>query len=235
MAKDDILVVNATQMQTRSAGKSGKARTTTYATTVTSEPISINLDEKHVAIGVAMAIADSARKQTRAITATVKDSTADARKVQERAFGRGKGWARQRFSGGKMGITPPVDGALRQFNHSGRLAMGLVATYREKQNDFAINYPANRWNLKHWKSAAHMEAQFNRWISYCPALSNPKEDMAVQRAARDTLKDLAQKHPMGTTEKAAKSQAVARAAKESMALEKLLVQSIRAAAGALGA
>lgn len=238
MSSSDVVVVNATQIKVKErTTKSGATRSSSYAVTTidTSEPLSFNLDEEHIAKATALAIADQAREQTRAVSAPVKESTADARRVVERAFDRGKAWARRRYSGGRMGITPPVHGEVRKFNHSGRLAKGIVATYRKEQKDFAINYPANRWNPKDWRSLAQMEAKFNEWISYVPVLSKPEDNLAVQRALRDTYGVMDQKHAMGTTEKEAARESSARVEKESLALERLLVESLRAAGGLLGA
>lgn len=226
MAKDDVLVVNATQMKTRQRKPGGKTSTYAVTTTVTSEPITINLDEKHVAIATAIAIADQARAQTRAIAEPASEETLKARKVAERAFDRGESWARRRYSGGRLGVTPPVHGEVRRFNHSGRLAKGIVARYREKQKDFVINYPANRWNPKDWRSLAALEVAFNRWVDKIPVLKDPRNDLTVQRALRDMAADTGKKHPMGTAPDAAIRAHVAEAQVEDNSLEQALIASL---------
>ena len=208
MGKDDILVINAAQMKTRQhTTKSGAAgRVSTVVTmTVTSEPITYNVTPAFLLKNAAAALAKQIREQTQAISAPVKPSTLEARGVAERAFAKGKPWALKRFSGGRTGVTPPKVGEVRMFNHSGRLAESIVARYQEKAEAFYINYAANRWNPQDFKSAGHMEAMFQRWVSLVPALSQPSADTEVQRAFRMTHSQMVEKHKAGTTHRQATS------------------------------
>lgn len=207
MAKDDILVINAAQMKERvRATKSGPGRmTTTITMSVKSEPITYNLTEKLLLKQAAEALANSIRTQTKAIGVPVKDSTAEARGVAERAFAKGKPWALKRYSGGRTGITPPVVGERRSYNHSGRLADGIVAAFVERTGEFVVNYPANRFNIKDWGSVAKMRLAIDRWIAMVPALREPSADIPTQRAFRNTHSEMVQKHAMGTEAKNATS------------------------------
>lgn len=223
MANDDVLAVNATQMRARQRTPGGKTTSYAVTTTVTSEPLTFMLDEGAVAKKAAEALALQIREQTKGIAAPVKESTAKARAVQERAFSKGRTWALKRFSGGRTGVTPPQPGERRAFNHSGRLADGIVAAYVEKLKEFRINYPANRWNPKDWRSLGEMQLHFNRWVSLVPALKDPKSDLSVQRALVETHRELVQKQAMGTDHKRA------------LAIGKAAVQALQIAQKVLGA
>jgi hypothetical protein len=221
VAADDILVINAGQMaiKTRPTGR----QSTVITMTVTSEPITYNVSEAALLKNAAEALAKSIREQTEDISAPVKESTAKARDAAARAFTAGKPWAVRQFSGGRIGATPPVAGARRQFNHSGRLAKSIVARYAEKTKEFVLNFAANRWRVEDFKSVADMQRAIDRWISLVPALREPSADFNVQRAFRQSHKEMVTKHEMGTTHK----QAVTRG--------QLAVRILQAAAQALGA
>lgn len=220
---DDVLAVNATQMKTKERVTRSGTRTTTYAvtTTVTSEPMTFMLDEAEVARAAAAAIAKQAREQTKAIAEIVTPATANARTNIERAYARGEGWAVSRYTGGRTGSTPPKSGERRKYNHSGRLANGIVSTFRKDQKDFAINYPANRWNPKDWRSRGDMEIAFQRWIDHAPVLARPKDDIVVKKALTDTHAAVVQKARMGATHK------------EALRTGKVIVQVIQALERAL--
>jgi hypothetical protein len=207
MAKDDILVINAANMTTRTrATKSGRAgsSSTVITMTVTSEPITYNVSPAAVLREASIVMARRIREQTEAISEPVKPSTARARAVQERAFAKGKPWALKRFSGGKMGVIPPRGGEQRMMNHSGRLAESIVARFVEKTGEFYINYAANRWNPASF-TPAQLEVAFRKWVKRCPALEHPGEDIEVQRAFQLSHSQMVEKHKVGTTHKQATS------------------------------
>lgn len=133
----------------------------------------------------------------------MKPSTAKARRTAERAFSKGKPWALKRYSGGRTGVTPPDVGSHRMFNHSGRLADSIVARYAKQAKEWKINYAANRWNLADFDSQAHMQAAFRKWVDRVPVLKEPRNDLGIQRAIRDTFAETIQKQRLGTDYRAA--------------------------------
>lgn len=208
MAKDDVLVINHHQanLQVKDRVNSMGVVTgqrTVISVTVDSEPIALMLDEGVVAKRAAEMFAQRVREQTEQISSLVKPSTAKARGVTERAFAKGKSWALRRYSGGRTGATPPVAGALRQFNHSGRLARSIVAAYVESTKEWRINIAANRWNVRDFRNEGQMQAAFQKWVDQVPMLKDASSDIKIQRAIRETFADVMQKQRMGTDFKTA--------------------------------
>lgn len=199
----DVIVINAAQMKVKTRA-SGKARTV-VTMTVKSEPITYNISPAALLTNAAVALASQIRQQTEDIQAKVKPSTAKARETAERAYAAGKSWAVRRYSGGRMGATPPRFGEQRQFNHSGRLAKSIVARYQEKAREFYINYAANRWRVEDFRSPAHMDAAVQRWISLVPVLQDPGADIEVQRAFQRSHNEMVEKHRMGIDKRRAEA------------------------------
>lgn len=207
MAKDDVQVINHhqanLQVKERTA-KSGKITKSTFiTTTVESEPIAVMLEEGAVARRAAEMFAERIREQTKQIAEQVKPATAAARRKLEKAYAAGKPDAVRRFSGGRTGATPPKV-TNQAFNHSGRLANGIVATFRKTEKDWAINYPANRWNPKDWPSIGAMEVAFRRWVAHVPVLQGrASHDPAIRKEIEKTFEDVLQKQRMGADHKQA--------------------------------
>jgi hypothetical protein len=210
MAKDDVLVINHHQANLQVKDRvNSKGAVTGQRTVISieshSEPVTVMLDEGLVAQKSAEYLARTIREQTQAIADTVKPSTADARRVAERAFAAGKPWAVKRYSGGRTGTTPPEVGALRMFNHSGRLARGIVARYQKQAQEWKINYPANRWNVADFRSQAHMMAAFEKWVDRVAILKQPSSDLGLRREMEQTFKEVVQKQQMDTGFKVAEA------------------------------
>jgi hypothetical protein len=202
MATTDVQVINHHQanlnVRERVSAK-GKVGYKTHITVeVHSEPITVCLDEAAAAKFVAQAFAKRVSEQTREIGQTVKPATAAARRTLEKAYSAGKPYAVKQFSGGRTGATPPKVGSNQAFNHSGRLADGIVAMLRGKGEgaEWIINYPANRWDLKHWGDAAKMEVAFRKWVDLVPVMKNPAEDLTIRRAAQDMMSEVLHKQEM---------------------------------------
>lgn len=183
---------------------------TSYKTNITvevhSEPIAVCLDEAAVARHIAVMYAQRVREQTKAIAKTVEPATAAKRRSLEKAFAQGKSYAVKQFSGGRTGVTPPVAGSNQAFNHSGRLADGIVAMLRGKDKDaeWVINYPANRWDLKHWGDASKMQAAFQKWVALVPILQDASSDVGIVKAAKDMMADVLHKQKMDAGHRASK-------------------------------
>jgi hypothetical protein len=205
----DVLVINHHQARLDVSNKvSAKGVTSTKSkivmtTTTTSSPITVMLDEGAVAKRAAEVFARTIREQTKAISASVKASTAETRRTVEKAFFKGKPWALKRFSGGRTGITPPTVGGNQKFNHSGRLADSIVAMFRKATKDWAINFAANRWNPANFRSLAAMQEAFRQWVALVPVLQDASSDLGIQRAIRDTFADILQQQAMGADHKSA--------------------------------
>lgn len=210
MAADSVQVINHHQANLHVKERVNKAGNVTgYRSNITievhSEPIAVCLDETAVARFIAEAYAKQVREQTKQIGETVKPSTAKARRVVEKAFAAGKGYALKQYAGGRIGVTPP-NNTNQSFNHSGRLADSIVAQLRGKDDsaEWVINYAANRWDIKHWGDAAKMEAAFRKWVSLVPVMSHPAEDLGIQRAAKDMMGEVLKKQKMDAGHDAAK-------------------------------
>lgn len=185
---------------TTSTGVRSKSYITT---TVKSEPITFMLDEGAVAKAGAEMLARRIREQTQGIAEVVKPATAKARQAIEKAYAEGKAYAVKRYSGGRIGATPPVAGAVRMFNHSGRLARSIVARYVKSTKEWAINYAANRWRVEDFGSAAQMAVAFQKWVDRVPVLQDASSDLGIQRAIRETFAEVIQKQQMGADHKTA--------------------------------
>jgi hypothetical protein len=211
---DEILVFNHHQANLNvrtSTNPAGVSRTRSYiSTTVHSEPIVAMLDEGAVAKRAAEMLAKRIREQTEAIVDTVKASTAKARRTVEKAFYSAKPWAWRRFDGGRTGVTPPRQGENRMFNHSGRLARSIVAGFVKSTKEWRINYTNNRWKLSDFRSAADMAAAFQKWVARVPVLQDASSDLGIQRAIRETARDLLHKQRMDASHREAvlKGQAI---------------------------
>lgn len=183
---------------------------TGYRTNITvevhSEPITVCLDEAAVAKFIAQAFAKRVSEQTREIAKTVTPATAKARRNLEKAYSAGKPYAVKQFSGGRTGATPPKTGSNQAYNHSGRLADGIVATLRGKGEgaEWIVNYPANRWNLQHWGDAAKMEVAFRKWVDLVPVMKNPAADLGIRRAAENMMSEVLHKNAMDAGHRKAK-------------------------------
>lgn len=208
MADDSVQVINHHQanlaIKPRTAAMPVASQRTFVTTTVESEPITVMLDEGAVARRAAEMLAQRIREQTEAIVEQVTPATAKARRKAEKAFANGESWAMKRFSGGRTGVTPPRPGENRMFNHSGRLARGIFATFRKEQKDFAINYPVNRWQPKDWPSMAAMQVAFQKWVDRIPVLNGrASEDVGIRAAIKETFGDILQKQKINTDHKTA--------------------------------
>lgn len=208
MAKDDVQVINHHQANLNVKERVNKAGNVTgqrsYMTIeVHSEPITVMLDEGAVAKKAAEMLAQRIREQTKAITKTVDESTAKARRKLEKAFAQGKTYAVRQFTGGRTGVTPPHVGSNQAFNHSGRLANGIVAQFVKSTKEWAINFPANRWDPKHWGDLGKMQVAFQKWVALVPVLQDASSDIGIRKAIEETFGDVLQKQKMDTDHKTA--------------------------------
>lgn len=158
---DDLIVIHPTLK--RRVSKSGKAK---FTVEVKSEPLIFDLDPKNLEPGIAQAIAQELRERVEGITAEAAPGTLKARENERKAYAAGKPWAVKRFSGGKMGPTPPTT-STRAFNNSGRFAQSIVAG-AAAGGRWIVNFAANRLD----PSTGNVERIWNRLIQLVPAFAN---------------------------------------------------------------
>lgn len=182
--------------------KGALTRTRTFVTITTSEPITMMLDEGEVARKAAQMLAQRIREQTEAITETVEPATAAARRKVEKAFYAAKPDAWRRFDGGRTGVTPPRVGENRKYNHSGRLAKSIVAAFVKSTKEWRINFAANRWNPRDWKSLADMQRAFQGWVNRVPVLTDASADLGIRHAIEETFADVMHKAKMAADARA---------------------------------
>jgi hypothetical protein len=171
-------------------GQRGRARMTI---TIQAEPLVHNFDELMLGKGPSEAIAKRLREKVEAIGELASERTLETRKYQEKAFHEGKPWAMSRFTGGRMGPTPPRDGGGRMFNHSGRTAQGIVATENRTEKNWTVNVAANRLDPRTSRNAsefAHITDALRRLV---PEIDDPVRLMAdpeVKAALEQSIADM---------------------------------------------
>jgi hypothetical protein len=198
--KDDVLVFNHHQadlkVSDRVNAKGAVTGQRTFVVTTMSEPITVMLDEGEVARRAAQMLAQRIREQTEHIVERVDESTEKARRNVERAFYKAKPWAWRKFDGGRTGVTPPRAGENRKYNHSGRLAQSIVAAFVKSTKEWRINFAANRWNPRDWRSLGDMQRAFQGWVNRVPVLKDASADLGIQQAIRETFSEVMQKAEM---------------------------------------
>lgn len=208
--KDDVQVINHHRpdvggvLQVRDRVNKAGAVTgqRTFTTITVSEPITVMLDEGEVARRAAQMLAQRIREQTEQIVETVDDATAKARRSVERAFYKAKPWAWRKFDGGRTGVTPPRTGENRKYNHSGRLAQSIAAAFVKSTKEWRINFAANRWNPRDWRSVADMQRAFQGWVNRVAVLKDASADLGIQQAIRETFAEVLQKSKMAADARA---------------------------------
>jgi hypothetical protein len=165
-----------------------------YTVTLDSKPLSLDFDTKTLGAPVAQAITDHLRQRLSEIGATASPATLKARKAEQVAFEKGKPWAVKRFSGGKIGPTPPNQSTRIGFD-SGRLANGLVAN-PTKDNNWVINVPANRLNAASLGSDAAVMRVLDRLRQFVPEFGSASAlttVLSVRRAIKEASAAITQK------------------------------------------
>ncbi len=145
----DVIVLNdfgAMRVEERQR-TTGSGTASRYTVTMTAEPILHDFAQAKLSRTVPEAIAELLRRQVMAIGEAISPATVLKRKYAAAAFDRGEAWAKQRFSGGRIGPMKPgtaEGGADRLFNDSGRFAKSIVAMQNIEEESFTINVAANR-------------------------------------------------------------------------------------------
>jgi len=127
----------------RVSKKTGKRGKTGYSIEVDAEPIVCHYRDD-VMQPVAEAMAAILREKLGSSNSPVKPATSESRGVAERAYTKGSKWAKRRYSGGRIGDTPPVSGERSLFRHSGRLRDSVRARYVAKKKAVFIDVAGNR-------------------------------------------------------------------------------------------
>lgn len=134
----DPIVIQLGPGLRRRVSRSGKER---YTVDVIGEPLVFQFEDKAMEQAVATAMASTLRAKVEGISADASPATLKARATERKAFTAGKPWAVKRFSGGKMGATPPTT-STKAFNNSGRFAKSIVAG--AAKGKWIVNVAANR-------------------------------------------------------------------------------------------
>lgn len=204
--------------RTRASGKQ------THTVEIKSAPVAVVVDATMLGLPVVEVLAETIRAQILDIGETCRPATLKARSIERRAYVMGVAWAVKRFTGGRLGATPPSFHTTRMFNHSGRLAKG-IAIRQIKDGSFVINCAANRLNPSDFvggAAGAQYQHMVTRLVELVPAMSAPMAQGAVidmqQRVARG-------QHVKGRMGESAESVQL-RAATGGGSLEALLRKSI---------
>lgn len=142
MSYDNLVIINEGLEERRS--KTGKKR---FSVRIEAEPLIFNVDPKALGAPVAKAIVQHLKTAVASISVNASKATLAAREKEKKAFDRGAAWAVRRFSGGRMGATPPKDGERRAFNHSGRFVDSITAN-ASRDGAWRVNVAANRLDAK---------------------------------------------------------------------------------------
>jgi hypothetical protein len=177
--KDSVFVIND-GLEMRTSGQ-GKQR---FVIRRVTEPIVINTDPEFLAMKPAVAFAEYLRRQIQSVAASPAANTLRARRTELAAFIRGKPWAMERFSGGRMGSTPPMRSE-QALNNSGRLAKGIAAN--KGKDGWRVNVPANRLDERTIHS---FERVWNRLTELVPAIGRPLESGIVQEGIRWSMQNM---------------------------------------------
>jgi len=205
---EDILAINLppdVRRRTR-ISKGGKVQRR-YTLEIETEPVFHNLDEASMGRGAAEVLAERIGANLLGAVKQVATSTVRFRKAALARIGRGstdsgagKGaWGaalRKRYSGGRIGHTPPLPPHTQYGVDSGRLARGLFARLNVtgrggERAAWHINVPANRLNREQWggdRSAfdAWM-GEFRRLADVAGAMESPEMTNALYGSLRDAI------------------------------------------------
>lgn len=164
-------------------GLRGRAR---MSVEIVAEPLVHNFDDLQLGKGPSEAIANALRAGVEGITETVSDRTLETRKYQERAYQEGRGWALDRFGGGRLGPMPPRAGEARHFNHSGRFAKSIVATENRTDKSWTVNVAANRLDPRTSRTASDFASITRTLIRLVPEFGDPRR-LAHHPLVRDAI------------------------------------------------
>lgn len=180
--KDEVFILNdGLEMRSNASGKQR------FVIRRVTEPIVISTDPVMLAMKPAQAFALYLRQKIQAVSASPAANTLRARRTELAAFIRGKPWAMERFSGGRMGSTPPMRSE-QALNNSGRLAKSVAAT--KGKEDWRVNVAANRLDERTTHS---FERVWNRLTELVPEIGRPLEAGVVQEGIRWTMENMIQK------------------------------------------
>ena len=202
----DVVILNDFRVKQGRIDKDTLKRQATKTTIeFKAEEIAFDFDPETLGSGPAKAILAMIEDDYSRITKTISANTAKQRKAQARAFAAGKDWAKKRWSGGRIGDTPP-DAQSRTWGvNSWRMRHGwftrLQSKHRGKSGDntgtprWFINMPKNRGNTRDFRSTSAFRAFFKELKIQVPALDSAK--LVKRKEWREALES-------GVTDMAAK-------------------------------
>lgn len=164
-----------------------------FAIDIQAQPIFHSLDnELRMGEAPAIAIRDVLSARIKSIAEDVRASTSRWRRRAEQGYADGEAYAVRRFSGGRTGKTPPINGSDQLFNHSRRLADGLFVREIPAQRVWRVNVPANRLDPSTFRSRGDFERMLAQLQSKVVEIRDPRrlvEDDQVFRTLRQSLLD----------------------------------------------
>jgi len=205
---EDILAINLppdVRRRTR-ISKGGKVQRS-YTLEIETEPVFHNLDEASMGRGAAEVLAERIGANLLGAAKQAAASTVRFRKAALARLTRGStdasagtgAWGRalkKRYSGGRIGYTPPEPPHTQYGVDSGRLARGLFARLNitgrgGERAAWHINVPANRLNREQWggdKSAfdAWM-VEFRRLADVAGAMASPQMQGELYEGLRNAI------------------------------------------------
>jgi hypothetical protein len=192
MADDTIILCDPAVLsgKSRLSGRTTKTGGVKYHVTVESEPLIHTFDPKALGAPVANAMMEKLKEKTRGITAGVSLRTLEYRKEAARAFAKGARWAQQRYSGGRIGATPPNQSG-RAFNDSGRYADSIALGYAE--DAWRINVAANRLDPRTTSGELGVRRIWNRLTQLVPEWGEPMRlfnDRDVQAGLKQSIEQM---------------------------------------------
>lgn len=146
----------------RRVSSSGREK---YTVDVIGEPLVFKFEDKTLEQAVATSLATALREKVTGITEQAAPATLEARKVAARSLAAGKPWAKKRYSGGKIGETPPNQ-TTRAFNDSGRFARSIVAG--AAKGKWIVNVAANRLDA----ATGDIERIWHRLVQLVPEFAD---------------------------------------------------------------
>lgn len=188
---EDIVTLGAdNQQQAELQKRTSKTGRDRYTVTVSGDSIVINTNEKALGKPVAEAMGELLKERIRSIAAQAAPATIAARKAAAKAFAEGKAWALKRYSGGRIGSTPPNQSD-RLFNDSGRLERSVAVG--ATKDGYVINVAANRFDPSTLGGEGALQQIFAKLREYVPELADPSKWFnaeSVRKAVKDTLGEM---------------------------------------------
>jgi len=174
MAREEIVSILGPFVELERTLKSGKTKRR-LRVEIESTPIVHDFSDRALGALPAKAIAEHLQEELSKATGGISESTKDARKKAAKAFASGKGWAKRRYAGGRIGSTPPDQANMdRPGVFSGRLRDSIVAAEHRDNASWIVNVAANRLSRATARTEGEYQALLKSIAIMMPSLRNPQ-------------------------------------------------------------